>query len=380
MNAEKTDTEFEHVNTDTGLSHLNFCFPRLDSKVSNPVNFENVEVFVFVFYGRRQNVAILDRYLQRNSRENGGIISRVLFVANSVKTKPEDVAWIYKLVQANPDYYKLVISSGPWTENYRHITNPDAVYIKMDDDVVFIEDGTFESMVYELIHTPWLIMSANVVNHCIFTGIHHVIGALRPYTLDLSPSGIVVKDEIKDWRVRNISAAKAGSWLQMNDEDIGSAKRRLGLANETDGFLFGSPLSLAKLDPWDSCTQKSWHCAAAAHYSLFDAIEHNDTERYHFKTWDLHAEKYDRWSINFIAFWGRSLLNVTVPGDDELFLSHHYPKAVGRHAGSVGRALVAHLAYYTQSGAYKHADVLEKYEALSLEISGTRLHGLGCPI
>ncbi|ORY41252.1 hypothetical protein BCR33DRAFT_718901 [Rhizoclosmatium globosum] len=337
-----------------------FCFPKLPDHVANHKNFSNVEVNVFVFYGRRENTLVLDRYLRRNSRANGGLINRVLFITNMAVThNSENLSWIMEL-------------------SYNHISDPNAIYLKIDDDIVFIEDGAIETMVYEVMSRKWAIVSGNVVGNFYFTHLHHRSGALRPYAVDYDDKGILHPgSQTKvSWRVKKLPSVEPHDALSLSD----SKKRRLGLVPQKAGFntLEGSPLAKARKNPWDDCAWKSVHCGAASHYSVFDAIEESDTNRYHFAMWDIHAEGYERFSINFLGFWGSLLVGQEVWSDDELYLSHKLPEKLRIHNGVNGRALVAHLGYFTQDGIRNLTDVLEKYDALSQEIEPTKLGELYC--
>ena len=55
-------------------------------------------------------------------------------------------------------------------------------------------------------------------------------------------------------------------------------------------------------------------------------------EAYHFGTWDFHSEECDRWSINFISFYGRNILehiDLLVDGDDEMAISYRICEKTG---------------------------------------------------
>ncbi|KAJ3290720.1 hypothetical protein HDU79_002982 [Rhizoclosmatium sp. JEL0117] len=372
-------------------SPLDFCFPPVSKKALAVVEKAKpkLNLNVFVFYGRRQNTAVLERYLRRNSIANGGLVTKVLFVLNLNKIKDnDDVDWINALAAKYPDFYEVTHTPpGDFNQNYAHITAKEDMYIKVDDDVVFILDGTFEAMVAELwTRRDWYLLSANVVGHTIFNGIHNRFGALRAWTLNTENSGIVTKPANEtNWRVSHLPHVNVlkikrikterdmpGSFYQRSYMKVDQEKGQ-------EGLLKGSPLWLMKEGSFDACSWKSAHCAGAVHYSFFEAVEQNNTERYFFPTWDLHSSGYQRWSIHMFAFWGKDVMGLDIAGDDEQYLTVTYPEKVERHSGAVGNGLIAHLGYFTQEAVRTHTDVLDKYDALSREIEQTKLHGMACP-
>ena len=63
---------------------------------------------------------------------------------------------------------------------YTIIYNNDLVF-KMDDDVVFISNGTFEKMLEEYLTKSHFILSANVVNHPQLSYVHARLRAILPF-------------------------------------------------------------------------------------------------------------------------------------------------------------------------------------------------------
>ena len=128
------------------------------------------EIIGLVFYGRRNSVKILLRYLDINLRKNGGILDKVIFaIHTNVK---EDLDYIETFVGKNNQYYKMNRYrlegghvSSYFKELYSACNNNDIVF-KIDDDILFIANGTFELMLTEYLKRKDFILSANVINHC----------------------------------------------------------------------------------------------------------------------------------------------------------------------------------------------------------------------
>jgi hypothetical protein len=91
---------------------------------------------------------------------------------------------------------------------------------------------------------------------------------------------------------------------------------------------------------------------------------------YHFPQWDLHAQGYVRWSINFMAFKGSEMGRVT-SSDDEEQISREFPQLWRRHCGAVGNTVASHFAYYPQRAALEaYTDLLEQYRNLTVNACG----------
>ncbi|SPO03166.1 uncharacterized protein DNG_05848 [Cephalotrichum gorgonifer] len=140
------------------------------------------EVIGLVFYGRRAFVRVLDCYLKRNLRENGGVLDQVIF---SVRTDDvDDLAYLDALIDTHPKYAKYVSGSGykRYVGSWEAVKNPQAIYIKIDDDVVFVDDGAIAALTKRLEDNPqYFAVSANVVNNPALSWVHHGLGVYEPF-------------------------------------------------------------------------------------------------------------------------------------------------------------------------------------------------------
>ena len=67
------------------------------------INCCKTNITALVFYGRKQNVEILIKYLKVNLRKNGGILDRIKF---AVKTKnKDDLDYLNELIKLNPNEF-----------------------------------------------------------------------------------------------------------------------------------------------------------------------------------------------------------------------------------------------------------------------------------
>jgi len=106
---------------------------------------EGLQVVALVFYGRRANVQILERYLrvfffirvaniEKNLVDNGGILDRVHFV--SQVRHEEDGEYLIRIIESNPSRYTyrdfgMMQKFGNYTGLWDHDIDPDTIYVKI---------------------------------------------------------------------------------------------------------------------------------------------------------------------------------------------------------------------------------------------------------
>ncbi|KAK3299530.1 uncharacterized protein B0H64DRAFT_388888 [Chaetomium fimeti] len=337
-----------------------------------------VKIVGLVFFGRRDLVRVLDCYLKRNLRINGGLLDEVVFAINTdIK---EDLDYLDNELLPSPYYRKFTATDehgflGQWSA----VDERDTIYIKIDDDVVFIDDGTIASVVRPLIENPsYFAVSANVVNNPALSWVHYHMGVFEPYWPEMmkpwkpsSPSS---------WRASELPAYKGPAEGPDNFDIDGSTPapftghrwlpvRQKEKGETEDPTKF--PASTLTYDPfgpsWDN-----WAAGAQLHYSFLQHLENNETSLYKFGIWDCH---YDRVSINFIALRGGDIMDAYpfTEEDDEYFLTVEHAKKIGKHVVVAGNGLAVHFAFGPQRMAnYEHGisdtDLLGRYTAYAKEM------------
>lgn len=114
-------------------------------------------------YGRVRTYSILIKYLERDVRR--GLVDEVWAYMNTDPTGQEDdIAYAHELAEQY-DWFHLKhrpkgINLG-WLPKqrytglaYREMTDPDTVYLRLDDDVVYIHDDAIENLVRARIEMP----------------------------------------------------------------------------------------------------------------------------------------------------------------------------------------------------------------------------------
>jgi len=181
----------------------------------------------FVPSGRKHTLEVLFRYFQKNR----SVIDEVQIWQNTpmaedveyfyeveradsmfkVYTLPEEYTFFYMLdkgrgeqeVKWGKETRKLRVNRpgdndyGPvqWNTGrfFEYTTDPNAIYFRFDDDIVFLEDDYFEKMVkYRLEHPEYFLIFGNIWNNAIISYIHQQEGRIgkdfgvveEPYCMD----------------------------------------------------------------------------------------------------------------------------------------------------------------------------------------------------
>jgi len=141
-----------------------------------------------VYWGRYRYVRILAKYLERNLAVNGGILDKLILIHGDgfegglreprMQAIAGDLAQRYPGVVKN---YAHCVWGGFGCVFQSVITAGGTVYIKLDDDVIFIKDGSLEHMVLEMMdNEDYVFYSGSIVNNPTTIGLHKFVGAYPP--------------------------------------------------------------------------------------------------------------------------------------------------------------------------------------------------------
>jgi hypothetical protein len=298
---------------------------------NNPQHFVQLngltKVIALVFYGRRRHVEILSKYLIANLKKNGGLLDQVKFAVRTSNKK--DLDYLDSLIELNSAEFKRYDfeASESFNPLYRAIDENEYVF-KIDDDIVFIKKGCFESMLNEYIKNEHVFLSANVINHPRLSDLHARIGAIKPL-------------------------CKFNSKLACNQSE--------------------NSFEIIQNCSFNRDTFQWWYkpeCAILAHENFIKNFQTNNLNAYDFKYWDFHYDNYDRYSINFVLSMGKYLnkMNEKINENilDEVLVSSVLPSQMGKHTFALGNAIVSHYAYRSQRNHLdSKTDLLERYLNIS---------------
>ncbi|MCC6982017.1 MAG: hypothetical protein IT535_01990 [Bauldia sp.] len=225
----------------------------------------------------------------------------------------EDRAYLHALAASDPRcrLKQLPGADGGWGvigEFFRFCDDPDALYLRLDDDIVFLEPGFF----------PKFIARANEE---------------RGKALWFSP--LVINNAICTWLLKFFSRV-----------------------------LIDGPVTCQAMCPY------SWAYPAlpeALHPVFIEAVRNRRLDD--FRVAD-HEVRLSRFSINAYGFFGADRVSlgerfIAPDGNEEEWLSAVLPAMVGRPGRIFGGLIAAHFSFYTQERDLLLTDILEDYYRLA---------------
>lgn len=350
---------------------------------------------IAVFCCRQETLPILDSYMRRQLRSAGGVVDEVLLLENT--HEPVALARMREVASTTPGYRLIVPTAhntfgrdiSPYLALYEQLSDESTLYIKLDDDVVYIDPGAIAALAeaHRRHAQTHCVLSANVVNHSRLSYLHQLIGAFLPLVPsnpeDLRAPWVLPTDD----DVITVAASPGSE----GGEPIGPGER-LERARDND-HLFEN-------DPHGACSLASGLCAAAIHESFLRRVAEGTEGRYRGgrrgALWDLGvsqsfpaSERHVRWSINAVALTAaqvRSMNLTTFPDtpmadgsfyqgpvvlDDEMVISSTWPALHDCRSAAVLDALVVHFSFGPQRlTLMRDTDLLERYRVLARKLNG----------
>ncbi|MFA6988975.1 MAG: hypothetical protein WC197_02800 [Candidatus Gastranaerophilaceae bacterium] len=264
--------------------------------------------------GRSRFMKILVKYLLANRH----IIDEHRWWVNTVNK--DDLEYIDSLCKQYPDFFKAVQCPAQVDPShliksvkyfYATCLEPHTVYIKIDDDIVWIEDGAIEKLVKcRLEYTEPLFISANVINNAVCGHLHERMGA---YPFNIREEGAVTI--------------------------------------------------------YNSACQMGWQTppfAEFVHKNFICLLNEKSLYKFKFPLWILWEQ--NRFSINCICFTGANMAEIydKIGDNDEEDLTVTIPKIEKNYMAICGESLVSHYSFYTQiKYLEEETDLLSQYEDLA---------------
>ncbi|KAK5047167.1 hypothetical protein LTR84_007110 [Exophiala bonariae] len=339
-----------------------------------------------VFAGRKEYVSILDCYLQRNLVRNGGWLDEIMFIMHVNRT--QDIVYLHDLTDNVPEYTLHEIygeeeedNRKPFSEAYK-LCKPGTLYVKIDDDLLFMEDNAIQSIVQRKVDNPECVMvSANVINSPAASWVtQHHLGATKPYLPESSiPDGFVDDDRrhMVDWRSSTLPHWESNSAYNFTIGSSPPFKGHRWLPLGKGDYHFTPADSIGRQDNISLAKNASseylpWTVAAQQHYSFLEHLEKGQLSLYKFDNWT-----YDRTSrnINFIAFSGDDVVKHPVSGNDGTWFTQKLPSQLKQSAVVDGSAIVVHFGTRFQTSpsggipgrGLRDTDLLRRYRSYATE-------------
>lgn len=280
-------------------------------------------VAAFIPYGRKRTVEILIPYLHRAQQQ--GQIDELMLCMNTDVTQGEDRAYADELVALHPGWIKKYerpngLALHPKQMNtgrfYQYMTDPDTVYVRFDDDIVYVEPNAI----------PRLVASADT----------------RYEVLTSFP--IIWNNSVCSWYLERLEVIPA-AWGTMEEPHC------------------MAPLGWA--DP---------KYAELMHNHLLAKIDANDVESC-FMHMDIQLMPRLQFSVSCFAVSGRDYAALSPPGhldfpEEENWHTVHRPSVTGQVNVLVSNALVSHFSFYPQHRyLFEKTDLLARYKTVSDKVT-----------
>ncbi|WEW60143.1 hypothetical protein PRK78_005628 [Emydomyces testavorans] len=343
---------------------------------------ENMTISGMVFFGRRDRVKTMHCYLERNLVDNGGWLDEIRFFANT--DNKEDLAFLDQVIKRSPRYKKISLEKPvgwpDYTKLWRQVER-GTMYIKIDDDIMWLADDAIPQMVTTKLKNPdFLAVSANIINGPPLSFLHYHHDALHPYFPEIPQPD--KKNEAKPSKKRYWRPSEHPFWEGPNDfewplENEPPSDGHRWLRVKDDKALNRTPVAQLSYAFWGP-SYESWAIAAQQHYSLLENIEKNTLENYKFyPPWNMRGERI---RINTLAILGDDVLDTDVnnwPDDrgDEDMLVLDLPKQLNRLEKCSrdvidvlveGKALAAHFNFAHQWNLTR-TDLLDRYHSYAMD-------------
>lgn len=229
-----------------------------------------------------------------------------------------DIYFLEKLSNLFPKKIKLVPQPEGKIEGnksigafFRFCTEEDTIYIRFDDDIVWIEDNFFKKLLEKrLKYREYFLIFPLIINNAICT---HLLSVNKKISID-------------------------------NSFYI--------TAHSSDKIAWENPKFAEEL-----------------HNFFLTILKRKELEKLYIHDVPI---ALNRFSINCISWFGEDFkkFNGKVFGDEEEYLTVIKPQELGKTNLIIGNAIISHFAFYTQREYLDKTDILSKYEEIILSSNG----------
>ncbi len=255
--------------------------------------FNNYKIIAVTPAGRKQYLEVLVSYILRDKH----IFDKWIIWINT--PHQHDISYIENLKSLYPDFVDLVYpakplekgKSRPQSPFFTSTIDPDSIYVKLDDDIVYLHEDAIKILVqYRLDHPKPFLVSSNVICNPTTAYIHQKYGAQNFYI---------------DGEYHRIS---------------------------TD---------------YENKVRTDVKFAEYIHKTFINDLLNNDIEKYKFEEWQI--DNYQRFAINLIAWMGsdfNEFKGIINHFDEEEWLTMIKSKELQRQNVICGQSLAVHFAFF----------------------------------
>lgn len=204
-------------------------------------------VVMFMFGGRKADVELQLPFVLRILDEHPEVIYHLWDLARN----PEDSEYLQSLKTLHPHLYVMTQFSGavePWVhfdDVYRFYTDVhwrEHLFVKLDDDVVFLETERWSNFIGAIESNPQAVVSAKVVNN----------GACAPHWPPVYKTFLTYRMRLLDWHLKAKTALMSHGrfvdyWQDMVNETPKVIPTKEWLSINVIGYHWEMGVRVAKL-------------------------------------------------------------------------------------------------------------------------------------
>jgi hypothetical protein len=281
------------------------------------------KVIAWTPYGREATVSILFEYLRREHER--GLIDEYWLYLNTDDNQVSDLTYAYRLARAHKDWVKIKERPSslprlqPKQRNtgyaYRHMADPDALFFRFDDDIVYVHPDAVSNLIQAKLGLP---------------------GTLACFAL-------MWNNAITSWYAQKL--------------DI--IPREFGVVQQ--------PFCMDPVGWGDG------QFAVRIHNLLLEWIGAGTPEKaFFYQNFPLAPRQ--QFSVSCHVIDGEDFCTLPTPGvldypEEEHWITVHRPPLIGKDNVIVGDALVSHYTFYPQQAAVRDTDILDRYRKISRDLT-----------
>lgn len=229
--------------------------------------------------GREQTMSILLEYLQRD--HDKGIVDEWWMCQNIDPNQAADLSWMMS-TDRRRDWVKLVKRPEGVTVYqrkqrntgyfYRHMTDPDTIYVRFDDDVIYVHEDAVERLVYAAATEAQVCTFPMIINNAICSyflqkdgKIPMRWGEVSMFCMDANGWGNgQFAINLHEWFLSHIENGTVEELFGHHDYQLPMAKQFSVSCFASRGGMYATlPLGRGVLQPDKFIEEESWHTEVA---------------------------------------------------------------------------------------------------------------------
>jgi hypothetical protein len=293
--------------------------------------------------GRKPTLSILASYMIKMTSfidewqlwNNALNIEDEFYIKKLQETYPNFIKVISKLDRSNRDYGTCCILY----HYYKDCIDENTIYIRIDDDVVFIDTDKFKDFIQFRIDNPdFFMVYPIIINNIMISWKLANVGKLNDFNR-YCPAG----EEYAEYINKHIDTIKS---LDIFDPNLRVAQ------------IIPENLLLNKLY-WDD------HDFTVYMHNKFLSTS---KEHFYMENWQL--DNYEIISNQCSSWFGKDMKTIQqVSQEDEPWFALFYPCKHNKKNAVFGGTILVHYAYYPQYPILRNTDILDRYKKLALNLN-----------